>query len=325
MQNDRRRAWSEHPRAHLHFLTEWLEGLTPASTWCIVALSAACILAADFIFNETGVRFGPLYMLPVCLVSWRFGLGIGLTVAIAASVLTVFACVAIAGHMSVGATGNLTMHMLMLTTFAVIVASLRNGFDWERLLAGRDGITGALNRPAFAQQARTMMALATAQRVPLLLAYIDLDGFKLVNDEYGHEAGDRILQQFAQEGRATLRQMDCFGRMGGDEFAVMMVLPSSTTAQQAAKRLHAGFAAALATTGHAVTSSMGVVIVEPDRGATLDELMREADQLMYAVKRSDKNGFRLAVSAPALEPDLVLFAERGGQGVSGGVLGAPTA
>lgn len=152
------------------------------------------------------------------------------------------------------------------------------------------------------------MATAVAQLRPLLLAYLDLDGFKRINDDHGHEAGDRILRDFGAEGRAALRSEDCFSRLGGDEFAVLISLPSIEAAQETAERLHARLSAALASTGHKVTCSMGALIVRPDGVASLDELMREADRLMYAVKKVDKNGVRFATHAPPLAAELALFA-----------------
>ena len=96
--------------------------------------------------------------------------------------------------------------------------------------------------------------------------------------------------------------------MGGDEFAVLISLPSVEAAQETAETLHARLSAALASTGHEVTCSMGALIVPPDGSVSLDELMHEADRLMYAVKKVGKNGVRFATHAPPLAAELAQLA-----------------
>ncbi|CAM5619260.1 hypothetical protein ATER59S_01036 [Aquamicrobium terrae] len=156
-----------------------------------------------------------------------------------------------------------------------------------------------------------MIEAAAEQGRPLLLAYLDLDGFKIVNDRYGHEAGDQVLKRFGIAARAALRREDCFGRMGGDEFALLVSLPSIEDAQETAERLHRRFSEALADTAHKVTCSMGAHTIAPDDGAYLDELLRKADRLMYAAKNGGKNGLRFATAAPSLDVELPLFANLG--------------
>lgn len=188
------------------------------------------------------------------------------------------------------------------------MSRLRASYERERVFARRDGITGALTRQAFEQQADTMIEAAAELGRPLLLAYLDLDGFKTVNDRHGHEAGDQVLKQFGTEGRAALRREDCIGRMGGDEFALLVVLASIEEAQETAERLHRRFSGALANTAHQVTCSMGALAIAPDDGAYLDELLRKADRLMYAAKNGGKNGLRFGATTPSLDAELPLFA-----------------
>lgn len=132
-----------------------------------------------------------------------------------------------------------------------------------------------------------------------------------MNDRHGHEAGDQVLKRFGNEARAALRREDCFGRMGGDEFALLVPLPSIEEAQETAERLHRRFSAALANTAHEVTCSMGAHTITPDDEPYLDELLRRADRLMYAAKNGGKNGLRFAMAAPSLDVELPLFANLG--------------
>lgn len=242
--------------------------------------------------------------MPICLASWRLNFKIGLFIAILAATLSASSHMAASAQSpAAAAIANMALHTFALIVIAAIVSSFRHSFDRERYLARQDIVTGALTRPAFEQQAERLIALADTQARPLLLGYLDLDGFKGINDRFGHEAGDEVLRSFGVGGRTMLRREDCFGRMGGDEFAVLVPLPSIEAAQDAAMRLHERFTAALAETVEGVTCSMGALVVAPGEGVPLADMMRRADELMYAVKHNGKDGLRLAMAASTSDVD----------------------
>jgi len=308
---DRRRPKDGRRRVFLSFLEKQLDSLTPAGVWRVLILSIICIAVAGYLIHPTHIHLGPLYLLPICLASWRLNFRVGLAVAVVGAVLSVGTCIAASGYLPAGAAGNLALHAFSLTIMAAIVSSFRASYERERIFARRDGITGALTRQAFESQAAAMIEAAAMQGRALLLAYLDLDGFKIVNDRHGHEAGDLVLKRFGIEGRAALRREDCFGRMGGDEFALLVPLASIEEAQETAEGLHRRFTAALALTAYEVTCSMGALAIPSDRGADLDELMRRADRLMYAAKSGGKNGLRFSATVPPLDVELPSFAREG--------------
>lgn len=291
-------------------LRSWLDGLSQRAVWRLVAGSMVAIAIGDFFAQQIGVRLGPLYLLPISLTCWRLNFQIGLALGFLAPLMVaVTTWVASPHQVPLSAiAGNLALNAFALGVIAGIVATARHSMEGERHSARRDGLTGALTRVAFEQQAATMIATAAAQLRPLLLAYLDLDGFKAINDDHGHEVGDRVLRCLGAEGRAALRREDCFARLGGDEFAVLIELPTVEAAQESAEALHARLTAALASTDLEVTCSMGALIVPPESKASLDELMREADRLMYAAKRGGKDGLRFATLAPPLAVELAAFA-----------------
>lgn len=289
-------------QAFLLSLEKQLDFLSPAGVWRVLILSMIGIAVAGYLIHPLHIRLGPLYLVPICLASWRLNLRVALGVAGVGATLAVLTCMAAVGHMPAGAAGNIAVYAFSLALMAGVVSRFRASYERERIMARRDGITGALTRQAFESQASAMIAAAAMQDRPLLLAYLDLDGFKTVNDRDGHEAGDLVLRHFGVEGRAALRREDCFGRLGGDEFALLMPLPAIEEALETAEGLHKRLTAGLALTAHEVTCSMGALAIPPDRGASLAELLREADRLMYAVKHGGKNGLRLAVTAPPLSP-----------------------
>lgn len=311
MPDEQRSAWGGSLGAVFTPLKNWLEALPTLAVWRVVILGMALVFLLDYLMAGSGVRLGPFYLLPICLACWRLSFRAGLGLGFVAAILVAIMGVTIT-DIPVGiALGNLAMNVSSIGVLGGIVASFRRSVEQERVFARRDGITGALTRQAFEQQAKSMIEAASEQGRPLLLAYLDLDGFKIVNDRHGHEAGDQVLKRFGNEARAALRREDCFGRMGGDEFALLVPLPSIEEAQETAERLHRRFSAALANTAHEVTCSMGAHTITPDDEPYLDELLRRADRLMYAAKNGGKNGLRFAMAAPSLDVELPLFANLG--------------
>ncbi|GLK44994.1 hypothetical protein GCM10017612_29140 [Novosphingobium resinovorum] len=128
----------------------------------------------------------------------------------------------------------------------------------------------------------------------LVLAILDLDDFKTLNNIHGHAAGDTVLHVLGKRALAMLRPEDVFGRIGGDEFAFLVATRSAEEGERFARILHARLSRALETTQHPVTCSMGVLLVPPRSFRSAAELLDVADQAMYRVKRSGKDGLQIA-------------------------------
>jgi len=162
-------------------------------------------------------------------------------------------------------------------------------------MAYHDPLTQLPNRALFSD--RLQQALARIERADEILSvcYMDLDGFKPINDTMGHEAGDQLLVQLAQRLRNSLRAGDTIARFGGDEFAILLCnLQSSDECCLTLERLLDIIAAPYLINGEAVTvsASAGLTISPPDE-ANPDLLLRHADQAMYQAKLSGKNAFHL--------------------------------
>lgn len=157
--------------------------------------------------------------------------------------------------------------------------------------ASNDALTNLPNRRLFAD--RLAQTLAQAHREPSMLGllYIDLDGFKLVNDSLGHIVGDALLCQVAGRLRSRVRQSDTLARVGGDEFTVILVgLKRKEEAALVADSLLDALAKPFVIEGHEITigASVGISIF-PDDATGGTDLMRQADSAMYAAKRNGKN------------------------------------
>jgi len=282
-------------------LLAWVRGierLTYGQASLLLAFSTILIVIADSNTIRHGIYLAPLYVVPVCLSAWRLGWRAGMMTAFISAILPLGAAWISGVPLAVASTlANLTLNVSALTLVVTVVNGLRLSFEQASLLASSDQMTGALNKAAFEENANMLVMSARATSQTLILAFMDLDGFKAVNDRYGHSAGDGILQSFAEAARSQMRIGDCFGRVGGDEFAVLAPVSSIEEGQKMAFTLHRRLSEALAADPtHAVTCSMGALIIPPDHGRTLATLMRHTDQLMYAVKHSGKNAVNLAVA-----------------------------
>jgi diguanylate cyclase (GGDEF)-like protein/PAS domain S-box-containing protein len=175
---------------------------------------------------------------------------------------------------------------------------LEKALEREQLLSRVDGLTGVCNRRYFFELAAHELAVAKRYHRPLSLVIFDLDNFKQVNDTFGHQAGDDLLVRAAQIARGLLREADIFARYGGDEFAIL--LPDSTAQASAivANRIREKIAADQISTkeGQAgVTISVGIAEC-PVEACSMDQLVQQADQAMYAAKAAGRN--RNAVYSP---------------------------
>jgi len=157
--------------------------------------------------------------------------------------------------------------------------------------ADRDALLPILNRRAFVREMTRFIAFTERYGTPSCLVYIDLDGFKAVNDLYGHVAGDAVLRQFADIILEQIRDTDIFARVGGDEFAVILAHVTLDQAIRKAKK----FARALNNrpviwNNHPVTLSFSYGAHRLQAGETADGAIAQADKAMYARKRAARCG-----------------------------------
>jgi diguanylate cyclase (GGDEF)-like protein len=164
------------------------------------------------------------------------------------------------------------------------VGALRARLADAEGLADRDSLTPLLNRRAFVRELGRARAFAERYGFPASLVYFDLDGFKALNDRLGHAAGDAALKAVAERLAANVRDSDIVGRMGGDEFAVVLAQADQATAEAKA----AALAEAIEAAGHGLRASYGVRELSAD--VDPEALIADADAAMFAAKRIRKAG-----------------------------------
>jgi diguanylate cyclase (GGDEF)-like protein len=174
-------------------------------------------------------------------------------------------------------------------------------------LALVDDLTGVANRRHLLQRLGAECALSQRSGEPFALLAVDLDGFKEINDGFGHGAGDDCLRHFALMAQTRLRPGDLLARTGGDEFCI--VLPATDLRHAAAiaqSVLEACRVDAEGCTGTeiAVAASIGVAQWSPVAGLSAERLIAAADRALYVAKKQGKNRFAVQELAPSLVPEL---------------------
>lgn len=200
------------------------------------------------------------------------------------------------GVLSALAVGLLVVLMRRNRQLAQSVAALEDAQEALRHIAYHDPLTGLPNRALLIDRLRQDMGRVRRNTQRLALAYIDLDGFKAVNDTHGHEMGDRLLIDVARRMRGVLREADTVARLGGDEFAAIFAdLPEATLSHGLIDRLLVAIAAPVSLDGVQlrVSGSVGVAYFPQASGIEPEQLLRQADHAMYEAKQSGRNCCRI--------------------------------
>ncbi|WP_445629315.1 CHASE2 domain-containing protein [Nostoc sp. DSM 114167] len=168
--------------------------------------------------------------------------------------------------------------------------------DHLRYLAYHDPLTGLSNRKFFAEQLYESLHWAQHNNLLLGLLFIDLDGFKQVNDTLGHERGDRLLMTIAGRLSNSLRASDTVSRLGGDEFTVILrAIPNVQIAAKVAEKILSSITKPIVLDGYTIRVSASIGIsVYPYNSQDSETLMKQADTAMYRAKRLGKNRYEFA-------------------------------
>lgn len=172
------------------------------------------------------------------------------------------------------------------------MSELKQARDQFQQLSLTNTLTGLLNRRGFMELVEKQLAILQRAGNGAYLLFIDMDGFKEINDNYGHDVGDQALVETAEILKNTLRFSDIIGRIGGDEFAALTVNnENSVNEEQIKQRLLENLAIRNSnkTVDYTLSFSIGIVEYTPDSGCTVYDLIKRADEKMYAEKQHKKS------------------------------------
>ena len=246
------------------------------------------------------------YLLPVALAAWLNGRSTGgLYGAQAAAVWFVADQLTLhQGWFSAVAWWNTAVRYAFFLLIALIVASLRRVLREERDLARLDPLTGVANARSFRDALELEISRAGRHEWPLTVAYIDVDDFKTVNDQWGHAIGDQVLTTIATHLGEAVRRTDTVARLGGDEFAVLLPEADAAVAAAIFARVIDAVRDAVVARGWPVTLSVGTVTCGEEASCAPAEagerLVSLADAAMYEAKAAGKNTIRQRAADSAL-------------------------
>ncbi len=193
----------------------------------------------------------------------------------------------------------ITLTLLVVVSFSMAALSNEQVTRDLRTRATLDGLTGLLNRTAFLDRAGGQVRRLAAARMPGVVILADLDRFKLVNDTYGHAAGDTALRAFAGACVRSVRSTDLVGRYGGEEFIILLSGADTDRAEAVTAQINKVLRASQDASGFTLpTVSYGIAALQPAAGG-LEAVIASADAALYSAKSQGRNR---AVRAPLLQP-----------------------
>ncbi len=264
--------------------------------WPAVALIVSCVAAVQF--DGPGSIMFPMPALLLCALTYPVAITAVLTMLLGTGCLITIGLglVAIGQDMAIP---RLVLSVRIAVAFLVLVPlTISSAMAVQDALlrqlrhaADHDGLTGLLNRRAFEQQLQQRLKLNPLPGDGLALLWLDLDHFKAINDQYGHPAGDAVLCAAAATLRDACGGNDLCGRLGGEEFAVLLSAPDRAAAHDAAERLRSAIVAQRVdwhgTAIHATASIGACYLTRTPTDAA--PLLRCLDEAMYRAKRSGRN------------------------------------
>lgn len=256
-----------------------------------ILLILAGFLLVGLIDHVTGefVHVTSFYFIPLSYAGWRFGRNWGALAALLATTIWLVVSITTESSQSwyIWIANAFTQGFAFLV-IAILAAVVSSNMQYERRMNRMDTLTGLRNRLAFAEEASVLLALCRRSGRPVAVAYLDLDNFKLVNDNLGHAMGDVLLQKVGQIIRTSLRESDISARLGGDEFVVFLPETGGEQALLLLERVRSQFLLLSEAQHYGVTGSIGVIVDEMAQ-SNVEELLQQADALMYTVKRNGKD------------------------------------
>ncbi|MDY0132578.1 MAG: PAS domain S-box protein [Desulforegulaceae bacterium] len=184
---------------------------------------------------------------------------------------------------------------LRMTGTHVDISQRKKAEEMIRHLANHDALTGLPTIRLAKDRARIANEKAKRNNKKTAFMFIDLDGFKLVNDSFGHEAGDFVLKEVALRFNSSVRKSDTVSRIGGDEFLVIIdEIENLNPVKNIAKTIISKISTPFIYNGNEIKIGCSIGIsIYPDNGEEIEELIKKADEAMYSIKRSSKKDFAL--------------------------------
>ena len=237
------------------------------------------------------IDFNLFYLIPIALLAWYAGGQFGLFAAAVSSIASFLADYAsglIYSDPSIYV-WNAILRLVFFVVVSWLVATARKINKTNEELARVDYVTGAVSIRYFYELVKTEIRRSERYKRPFTFVYIDTDNFKAINDRLGHSTGDRVLRTVTESIQRQIRPSDILGRLGGDEFGLLLPETAEEDAKKVIGRILTSLVNEMLRNSWRVTFSVGVVTYcQPP--ASVDDMVKLADSAMYQVKTHGKNG-----------------------------------
>ena len=274
-----------------HLLTA-LEKISRKALIALTLFTTFSLGVVDY-FRGFELSISFFYLIPVTMTAWAISRNAGLAYSVLCATVWLISNLLsgqIFSNLFVGVWNTLILFGFYAIV-AILLTELRQSLEEEQLLANIDPLTGAMNRRSFNDIAEKKMIVSEVNRRPYTVAYIDLDHFKTINDEYGHATGDLVLKTVVDIIRKQIRNGDLLARLGGDEFAILLTDMDEDNAKRIVPRLQLALLKQMKTNEWEITFSIGVLtfLTMP---ASADSMVSLANALMYEVKTDGRNAIK---------------------------------
>jgi diguanylate cyclase (GGDEF)-like protein len=290
-------------RSNRRFFDRPTSGLARTAILLFALLLVAFIGISDY---KTDDYFSVyvFYSVPIFIAAWYTGRWAGVLTCIATSSAWAIVDYKLIGPLHVFHYVDAVIRFIFFVTVSMITSFLNEAYRREQSLAATDYLTGLPNKRAFIVKASSEIERSKRYNRPFTIAYLDLDNFKVVNDQFGHDAGDQILKEFASVLRANIRATDFAARVGGDEFLLLLPETNSANAPPALAHLHNCLSQMSEDSQFPLTLTIGAITYETPIYSAV-EMIKQADQVMYSAKNAGKNTVRHICAPNSIGSELV--------------------
>jgi diguanylate cyclase (GGDEF)-like protein len=247
----------------------------------------------DYLATAKLLEFSVFFALPVSFCAWFLSRRTGIVASVISAAIVMGIDLSSPVHEINGTVAywNALIWLGFFFLVTLVIAELKVLHVRERELSRVDSLTRVPSRLAFYEFATAEISRARRFRLATTLAYVDLDGFKGINDRMGHATGDKVLIAVARSMQRSIRDTDLVARMGGDEFALILPNTGKDAACKVLEKLMNNVSRSMRHSHWPITFSVGAVtFLKPPE--SLDQMIQQADAVMYSVKQSGKDRLR---------------------------------
>ncbi len=278
-------------KKYLKTITQILHTLPQFLIVTLSLILVVIITSIDF-YIKIDLGISIFYLFPIALVTWYGSRKIGIIFSVICSLCWWWAETNISQNSQLWLEQwNATVRLSFFIIVTYLLSELKTAYEREKKLARIDSLTESVNRRFFREVLQEEMDRFSRYNHPFTLAYFDVDNFKMVNDQFGHNQGDDLLKAIADIIKISIRQTDTLARLGGDEFALILLELDYQRANGVLNRIKSELLVMAKLEQLPISFSIGAITYYTIP-QSVDQAIEQVDHLMYDIKNNGKNGLK---------------------------------